>query len=351
MKFSIQGLAGCGAGLAAALLAASSTLLTEPAGRAADATPHIQPLTQKGYTQKIPGSDVTFEMVAIPGGTFVMGSPPSEAGRSADEGPQHPVTIGAMWFGKTEVTWDEYDEFWKHQAVPEPSKESTAPKEEGVDAISRPTPPYADETFGHGRHNHPVICITHHAAMEYCRWLSQKTGKIYRLPTEAEWEYACRAGTTTAYSFGDDPKKLGDYAWFADNSEDHTHEVGTKKPNPWGLYDMYGNVAEWCLDSYDKKTYATFPTDRPTIEPAVLRTVGKRFSDVARGGSWTDPADRCRSAARQGSDKTWIKQDPQRPQSIWWLTDAEFVGFRVVRPVEERANLKGARSLVTKESK
>jgi formylglycine-generating enzyme required for sulfatase activity len=186
--------------------------------------------------------------------------------------------------------------------------------------------------------------------MQYCRWLTMKTGKIYRLPTEAEWEWAARAGTTTAYSFGDDPKKLPEYGWFTENAEDKPQPVGKKKPNPWGLYDMHGNVAEWCLDHYKKDYYGTFPLDRPALQP-VLKPIGTRFSHVARGGSWADEPPQCRSAARRGSDKTWIKLDPQRPQSIWWLTSAEFVGFRIVRPIEEQANLKGIRSLTTRESK
>lgn len=130
--------------------------------------------------------------------------------------------------GKCEVTWDEYDQYWKTEDQPKLDGKDVDPK--GVDAITRPTPPYADETFGHGRDGQPVICITHHAAMEYCRWLSRKTGKNYRLPTEAEWEYACKAGTTTPYSFGDDPAKSGEYAWFAANSEEVTHKVALKNP-------------------------------------------------------------------------------------------------------------------------
>jgi formylglycine-generating enzyme required for sulfatase activity len=322
-------------------------LLALAAAGQADRLPQIQPLTHQSYTEAIPGTDVKFDMVAIPGGTYLMGSPPSEKGRADDEGPQHPVTVRPFWMGKTEVRWDEYDLYWKVQDAEEQAKEDKA---KGADAITRPTPPYADETFGMGREGYPVICITQHAAMEYCRWLSQKTGKTYRLPTEAEWEYACRAGTTTPYSFGDVPAKLGDYAWFQGNSEEVTHEVGKKKPNPWGLYDMHGNVAEWCLDHYQKDTYSKFPTDKATLSPVLLPTE-LRFSHVARGGSWADKPDRCRSAARRGSDKSWIKLDPQRPQSIWWLTSAEFVGFRVVRPVEEQDNLKGLRSKVTRESK
>jgi formylglycine-generating enzyme required for sulfatase activity len=203
-----------------------------------------------------------------------------------------------------------------------------------------------DETFGYGRENNPAIAINHRAAMEYCYWLSKKTGKPYRLPTEAEWEWACRAGTTTAYSFGKDAKQLGDFAWFDDNAEDKPHEVGKKKANPWGLFDMHGNVAEWCIDHYAADTYAKFPRDKLSLQPVILPTE-KRYSYVARGGSWKQTAEQCRSAARLGSSEQWLKRDPQRPQSIWWMTEADYVGFRVVRPVEEQANLKGLRSKIT----
>ena len=148
--------------------------------------------------------------------------------------------------------------------------------------------------------------------MEYCRWLSAKTGKLYRLPTEAEWEYACRAGTTTAYSFGDDPAKLGDYAWYRrQRREDLAHKVGKKKPNPWGLHDMHGNVAEWCLDHYDKDFYSTFDRASPRWRPVDLPAELRITPHVARGGSWADEPDGLRSAARRGSDKSWIKHDPQ----------------------------------------
>jgi formylglycine-generating enzyme required for sulfatase activity len=336
--------------LAWPLLAAGTVaaLSTRPPATAPAADAPKAPANFEKYTETIPGSQVKFDMLPIPGGPFEMGSPPGEKGRSPDEGPQHPVTIRPFWMGKTEVTWDEYDLYWKVEEDAQRPK-STSPRDKEADAVTRPTPPYADETFGHGREGQPVLCITHHAAMQYCAWLSAKTGKTYRLPTEAEWEYACRAGTKTAYFFGDDPKQLGEYAWFAGNSEEVTHAVATKKPNPWGLYDMYGNVAEWCLDHYDKNSYSTFPVDKPTLEPVLVPTE-RRFSHVARGGSWADQPPRLRSAARRGSDKSWIRRDPQRPQSIWWLTDADFVGFRIVRPVEELPQLKGLRSKVTRES-
>jgi formylglycine-generating enzyme required for sulfatase activity len=333
-------LCAIGIGGAASLVPATRPAVDDPAKtKAAEFKP---------YSEKIPGSEVKFDMLPIPGCTFLMGSPASEKGRAPDEGPQHPVTLRPFWMGKTEVTWDEYDLYWKQD--PDLKRDTSAPSDKDADAVSRPTPPYADETFGHGREGYPVLCITHHAAMEYCRWLSAKTGKLYRLPTEAEWEYAARAGTTTPYFFGDDPARLGEYAWFAGNSEDATHEVGKKKPNPWGLYDIYGNLAEWCLDNYERDFYARFPVDKPTLAPVIIPDE-RRFPHVARGGAWTDGPAQLRSAARRSSDKSWIKRDPQRPQSIWWLTDAEFIGFRIVRPAEEQDNLKGLRSKTTRESK
>lgn len=312
--------------------------------QAKDVFPKVDPATFQKYTETIPGSKVSFDMVPIPGGTFVMGSPATEPGRSDDEGPQHPVMIRPFWMGKCEVTWDEFDLFWDKPNPPE-----RPPTAKGADAISRPTPTYVDETYGHPRDGHPVMCMSHHCAMEYCRWLSAKTGKVYRLPTEAEWEYAARAGTKTAYFFGDDPKKIVEYGWIDDNADEKTHKVGTLKPNPWGLHDMYGNVMEWCLDQYKKDYYAAFPPDKPALWPVLLPNAN-RFPHVARGGSWVDKADRCRSAARRSSDRSWIKDDPQRPQSIWWLTRMDMVGFRVVRAVEEQDNLKGLKSKVTKES-
>ena len=188
----------------------------------------------KPYTETIPGTGVKFEMIPIPGGTFTMGTPPGEFKRSEDEGPQHLVTVRPFWMEKTETTWDEYDVFAFSQDLLKKQQQSAniakpPEAEKDADAVTRPTPPYTDETFGFGREGHPAINITHHAAMEYTRWLSAKTGKTYRLPTEAEWEYACRARTQTAYYFGDDPKKLGDYAWYLDNSNASPHEIDRRR--------------------------------------------------------------------------------------------------------------------------
>jgi formylglycine-generating enzyme required for sulfatase activity len=255
--------------------------------------------------------------------------------------------------GKCEVTWDEYDLFAftmdiKRKKAANFDFAKQAESENLADAVTRPTAPYADETFGLGRKGQPVICIFWHAAMEYCHWLSVKTGKTYRLPTEAEWEYACRAGTKTPYSFGDDPAAIDEYAWYFENSMDKPQQVGKKKPNPWGLHDMHGNVAEWCLDIYDAKFHGKFSAGKPAIGP-LLMPDERKYPHVARGGAWEDEAPDLRSAVRRASDKEWSVQDPQRPQSIWWHTDATFVGFRVVRSLDEQENLRGVRSKVIKD--
>jgi formylglycine-generating enzyme required for sulfatase activity len=285
----------------------------------------------KKYTEQIQSTDLKFDMVPIPGGTYKMGSPDGEKGRKPDEGPQVEIKLEPFWMGAHEVTWGEY-ELWGLGLDQQRRKAKDVDKNEWnqtADALAIPTKPYADMTFGMGREGYPAVCMTQFAAKMYCKWLSAKTGRYYRLPTEAEWEYAARAGTTTAYSFGDDPKKLGDYAWFEGNADEKYHKVGLKKPNPWGLYDMHGNVAEWCLDQYVADRYKELggKADSPVLP------VTKTYPQVARGGAWTDEATLLRSAARRGSSKDWKAQDPQIPQSIWYFTDANFVGFRIVRPL------------------
>lgn len=288
----------------------------------------------KPYTETIPGTEVKFEMVPIRGGKFLMGSPESEPGRKPDEGPQHEVVVDPFWMGKYEVTWQEY-ELWAMKLDMERRralKQEAQPQDKIADAVAMPTPPYSDMTFGMGKDGYPAICMTQFAAKMYCKWLSAKTGRYYRLPTEAEWEYACRAGTTTAYSFGDDASALGEYGWYFDNSDDKYHKVGQKKPNPWGLYDMHGNVAEWVLDQHVPNFYAQL-AGKPVENPLALATT--IYPRVVRGGSWDSDAEQLRSAARIGSTPDWKMQDPQIPQSVWYLTDANFVGFRVVRPLRK----------------
>jgi formylglycine-generating enzyme required for sulfatase activity len=286
----------------------------------------------KPYTNTIPGSAVAYAMIPIPGGQFVMGSPASETNRNADEGPQHRVIIEPFWMEKCEVTWNEFQLFmYPEEDRPLASTDGTTNyTSTNADAVARPTKPYVEMSFGMGKDGYPAISMTQHGCNIYCEWLSARTGHFYRLPTEAEWEYACRAGTSTAYIFGDDPAHLGDYAWFADNSDYKYQKVGRKKPNPWGLYDMIGNVDEWTLDQYAPDYYQQFK--ETVTEP--WNKSAKPYPQVVRGGSWQDDPDKLRSACRRGSTPDWKMQDPQLPKSIWFLTDAQFVGFRIVRPLK-----------------
>jgi formylglycine-generating enzyme required for sulfatase activity len=289
----------------------------------------------KPYTEDIPGTKVQFDMIAIRHGTFLMGSPENQEGRADDEGPVHPVSIDPFWMGKCEVTWDEYEIFMFSLDIQrrEISGRQPTQRDKLADAVTRPTKPYTDMTFGMGKDGYPAICMTQFGAKKYCEWLSTKTGRYYRLPTEAEWEYACRAGTKTAYSFGDDVDKLDEYAWHFENSDDQYQPIAKKKPNPWGLFDMHGNVAEWCLDQHVPNFYSRFPTDQASANP--LAVPRRLFPRIVRGGSWDDDPEMLRSAARRGSDVDWKIQDPQLPQSIWYHTDALFAGFRVLRPLKE----------------
>jgi formylglycine-generating enzyme required for sulfatase activity len=277
----------------------------------------------KPYKAMIPNTDVSFEMLPIKGGEFTMGTPATEAGHKKDEEPQRKVKIDPFWMGKFEVTWDEYRLFmFSNMAKEDVNKDAV------VDAISRPTRPYVEMSFGMGINGYPAISMTQHAANKYAEWLSAKTGQFYRLPTEAEWEYACRAGTTTAYSFGDDVSKLGEFAWFSGNTDGKYGLVGKKKPNPWGLHDMHGNVMEWTLDQYDPKGYAGLGSDNP------LNVASQPYPHAVRGGSWMDGAAQLRCGARVASDPSWKQQDPQLPKSIWYHTDAQGLGFRLVRPLK-----------------
>ena len=287
---------------------------------------------EKGYIQNIPGTPEVIEMAFIPGGTFSMGSPKSEQGHFGDEGPQHLVEVDPFWMGKFEITWDLYELFIS-RGIDKKRPATVSGKEVDIDvaAVSGATQPYTEMSFGMGVEGYPAICMTQLAAVKFCEWLSAMTGNFYRLPTEAEWEYACRAGTKTAYSFGDNPSNLDIYAWHEGNSGGAYHKVGQKEPNPWGLYDMHGNVSEWTLDQYVPTVYNT--RKRKTVDNP-LQTPTKTYPRAVRGGAWSDKPNRLRSAARRPSSKKWKKRDPQIPKSLWWHTDAPFVGFRVVRPLE-----------------
>jgi formylglycine-generating enzyme required for sulfatase activity len=298
----------------------------------------------KPYRELIEHTEEGFDLLPIPGGKFSLGSPASEAGRKEDEGPQVEVEVEPFWMAKCEITWDVYDVWMSDLDIVrrEAFGNAATPRDKFAEplTISKPTKPYTDMTFGMGKRGYPAICMTQHSARTFCQWLSAKTGRYYRLPTEAEWEYACRAGTKTAYSFGDDPKTLGEYAWYVENSEEKYQKVGTKKANPWGLHDMHGNVSEWVLDQYDAKPFSTLAGK---LHKNPLNVPKTEYPRVVKGGSWDAKPEQCRSAVRRGSSEEWKQQDPQDPQSIWYFTDALWLGFRVVRPLrepsaEEKAN-------------
>jgi len=275
----------------------------------------------EAYTQKIPGTQVTFDMTPIPEGTFRMGA--ADSG-NADEQPIHEVKLDAFWMGTHEVTWDAFEMFLDKNyelAI------SEGPIGEVVDGLSRPSIPYLDMTFGMGKEGKPAIGMTQYGAIQYCHWLYLKTGIFYRLPTEAEWEYAARAGSETPYFFGSDVSKMGEYAWTKENSNELTHKIGEKKPNPWGLYDIYGNVLEWSSDQYDAGFYGESPTENPH-NPSV-----ELYPRVVRGGSYDTPAAEISSSKRFVSSADWKRIDPQIPKSQWWFPEAPFLGMRLVRPL------------------
>jgi len=220
---------------------------------------------------------------------------------------------------KFEITWNEYRLFMFSKFSGE-----IAGAVPSLDAVSRPTRPYVEMSFGMGIEGYPAISMTHHAANKFAQWLSARTGHFYRLPTEAEWEYACRAGSTTPYSSGSDATNLKDYAIFEANAGGQYGKVGTKKPNAWGLFDMHGNVMEWTVEQYAPDAYSSPQPWRKSTTP---------YPHTARGGSWNDPADRLRCAARVQSDASWKQQDPNLPKSIWYHTDAIWLGIRLVRPL------------------
>jgi formylglycine-generating enzyme required for sulfatase activity len=317
-----------------------------PSARAGTAEPSGG---SKPFTQKINGSDVEFNMVLIPAGKFKMGSPVTEKNRKKDEGPQIEVQVDSFYMETTPVTWDEYNLYLSNYDRMAKLGKAAIPKDKWADAVTYPTPMYEleagpklDRMGRPGRF--PAVIMSQYAARQYTKWLSKRTGRFYRLPTEAEWEYAARAGTTTAYSFGDDIGKdgkiLGEYSWYVDNSvlkkdgDPAYRKVGTLKPNPWGLYDMHGNVANWVLDQYDANWYAKFEGKTSNWHD-VINWPNKQYPRCFRGGGYDMEAEDCRSAARHHSSKDMNVKDPQLPQSPHWLTEGFTLGFRVVAPIKE----------------
>ncbi|MFM6661219.1 MAG: formylglycine-generating enzyme family protein, partial [Microcystis panniformis] len=229
-----------------------------------------KPVSPTPFTEKLPNR-VTLEMVSLPAGQFLMGSPDSDSDARDWEKPQHPVKVNSFAIGKYPVTQAQYE------------------------AVMGTNPShFKNNSWLKNNQQNPVERVSWNDAQAFCQKLSQITGKTYRLPTEAEWEYACRAGTTTRFYFGDDASQLGDYAWYSANSQSKTHPVGQKRPNAWGLYDMSGNVWEWCEDNWHNN-YIGAPKDGSAW---TINNDNRYYSRCLRGGSWCSYPINCRSANR-----------------------------------------------------
>jgi len=295
------------------------------------------------FSENIPGTSVSFDMVAIPAGSFTIGSPADEYAHSTNEAPQLKVDVTQFWMGKTEVSWDEFLAFFAETNSQGHASDKKTEVPENVDAITGPTAPWGAPDQGWGKGSRPAITMSHYAAEVYCQWLSKKTGKKYRLPTEAEWEYACRGGKDTPYFFDGSPKDytnqgfmksilgaktdvISEFAVYANNSQMKTQEPSFVKENPFGLLNMSGNVWEFIADYYSDDTYGQYGGE--VSDPSGPED-GEEY--VIRGGAFDSDAIELRSANR---DKTqtekWLVTDPQMPKSIWWYSDSKNVGFRVV---------------------
>ena len=274
------------------------------------------------YDEVFSGTDKLITMVPVAGGLFNMGSPKDEIGRRKDEGPVHTVLLGDFWISTMEIPWDLYELFVYRNA--DTPAENRREVRLDIDGVSGATMPYVN----YNKPGYPAINITQYAASQFCKWLTAKTGHYYRLPTEAEWEYACRADSKDNFSFGLASKSIASYAWYKGNSAGKLHKGGMKEPNALGLYDMHGNVAEWVIDRYDRNGYPHHAD--MVMDPFQLGE--ELYPRVVRGGSYKDNPARLRSAARGYSKRSWKKRDPQSPKSLWWHTDAIHIGFRIVRP-------------------
>lgn len=306
------------------------------------------------FTETVPGSTASIRMVAIPGGEFLMGSPDNEPLREEDEGPQKRVKVSPFFMGEYEVTWDQFWAFYSEtmsEGRTPPSKIYANNTREDIDAVSGPTPPFGAPDQGWGMGDRPAITMTHYSAETFCQWLTLKTGKKYRLPTEAEWEYAARGGTSTPYFFEGNPKKFSNegfmkgifkpdttgingFTIYANNSSNRSQEPAKVKANPFGLKNMLGNVMEYCSDWYAEDAYKN-------IKDGELDPKGPSEGEeyVVRGGLYNSDAADLRSAARAHTEHDkWLKTDPQNPKSIWWYSDIKGIGFRVVCEVPEGVN-------------
>ena len=305
----------------------------------------------ENFMETIPGTAASISMIAVPGGEFTMGSPSDEPFRKENEGPQRKVKVSPFFMGEVEVTWDQFWAFYSETM----SEGRTPPaviyannSREDIDAVSGPTPPFGLPDQGWGMGSRPAITMTHYSAQTFCQWLSLKTGRKYRLPTEAEWEYAARGGTATPYFFEGNPKKLSNegflksifkpdttgiysHAVYVNNSGNRTQEPSEARPNPFGLKNMLGNVMEYCSDWYAEDAYKSVSDGE--LDP---KGPSEGTEHVVRGGHYNSDAAELRSAARSHTEHDdWLRTDPQNPKSIWWYSDVKGIGFRVVCEVPE----------------
>ncbi|MFO0832726.1 MAG: SUMF1/EgtB/PvdO family nonheme iron enzyme [Phycisphaerales bacterium] len=267
---------------AAYLIAAGATAqppATPAPAPAADKAPHT-------FKQPIPSAAYDLEMTLVP----------------ADEARHLP----AFYLSTTEVTWEAYDVFVYGLDGTDNDDKPASGKPE--DAVSRPSKPYIPPDRGFGHEGYAAICVSSKAVEEYCKWLSAKTGRHFRLPTEDEWEHAAQGGTSSKFPWGDDGAKASEYAWYGDNSENTTHPVNTRKPNGFGLADMLGNAREWVQ--------------------------GRDGQPVLKGGGYRDKLEDCAVTRRWPFDKAWQVTDPQIPKSKWWLSDGSFISFRIACDAE-----------------
>ena len=295
------------------------------------------------FTDEIQGTSEAIELVPVPGGSFMMGN-------------EQEVIVDDFWMGKYEITWNQYNLFanesienirrqlWQvfydvdieadADAVSSPTLtdevlEVLREAEIPADVISTPSPAYGDLSLGMGSDGYPAINMTHYAAFMFTKWLTVKTGNFYRLPTEAEWEYACRAGANEYYTPPSNPDR---YAWHRGNSDRSYARIGTKEPNAFGIYDMLGNVTEYTFDQFYEDYFDRLDGE-PALNPMFPPT--QLYPRAARGGSWMDGAETASCLNRRGSSPAWKMNDPQLPKSLWWHTNAPFVGFRVVMPKDQ----------------
>ena len=243
-----------------------------------------------------------------------------------------------------EVSWDVYLAFYSATAAEGRSTDTEGTRTKAdVDAISGPTPPYGQPDQNWGLGSRPAITMSYHSAETFCKWLSSVTGKTYRLPTEAEWEYAARGGKETPFFFegeikdfaekgffgrifGKESDSINKYVVYEKNSKGKTQEPEKIKANPFGLKNMLGNAAEYCADWYSPEAYAQ-------LSDGVLDPKGPASGEehVVRGGYFKSDIGDVRNASRSATQSVaWLKTDPQMPKSIWWLSDCNYISFRVV---------------------